>query len=101
MHSVNSVLCFSIKPLQCFYSFSFCFSLPELFGTEEATNPVTGLHKKDYDLNVITRRNIQLYNRYRKRYSCVESDSNKFPRLEGDMKRIKKSRESLPIEKFR
>ncbi|PNF28423.1 hypothetical protein B7P43_G16197, partial [Cryptotermes secundus] len=76
-------------------------STEELFGVEKATNPITGLHEKDHNLNVITRRNMQLYNRFRDRMYSVENDCSKSSRHETEMKRIEESRRNLPIAEFR
>lgn len=95
----DSYLSINHKPLQHFHLLVlFCTSLPELFGSVEATNPVTGLPRNDYGLKEITQRNIQLYNRYRKRIHSLENGSSIFQRFEGEMK---KNRESLPIAEFR
>lgn len=89
-HSIVSILYFYLV-----------LSLPELFGVEKATNPITGLHEKDHNLNVITRRNMQLYNRFRDRMYSVENDCSKSSRHEIEMKRIEESRRNLPIAEFR
>jgi hypothetical protein len=73
-----------------------------LFGVEEGTDPITGLHKRDYDLKAFTQRSIQLYNRYRKRICSPENNNNAcYPRSEDGIKRMKQTRESLPIAEFR
>jgi hypothetical protein len=84
-----------------FFSFFFGIYFPELFGTEEATNPITGLCRNNYDLKEITQRNIQLYNRYRKRIHSLKNYSSNYHRSEREMKTMKKNRESLPIAEFR
>jgi hypothetical protein len=84
--------------------FSFFISVvifPELFGVEEGTDPITGLHKRDYDLKAFTQRNKQLYNRYRRRICSYESNNPSYPRSDDGTMRIKETRESLPIAQFR
>jgi hypothetical protein len=72
-----------------------------LFGVEEGTDPITGLHKRDYNLKAFTQRNMQLYNRYRKRICSAEINNPSYPRSEDGITRIKETRESLPIAGFR
>jgi hypothetical protein len=90
-----------IHPCVLVLHFYFVFSLPELFGVEEATNPITGLHEKDQNLKAITQRNIQLYNRFRNRTCTFVNDCNESPRHAIEMKRIGESRKNLPIAEFR
>jgi hypothetical protein len=77
------------------------WSFPELLGVEEATDLITGLHKRQYDLKAFTQRNIHLYNRYRKRFSYLENNNSRYSGSEDEIKRMKETRESLPIAKFR
>jgi len=97
LYSILRNLCDSVIDT----SFLYCSPFPELFGVEEGTDPITGLHKQDYDLRAFTQRNKQLYNRYRKRICSSESNNPSYPRSEDGIKRIKETRESLPIAEFR